>query len=832
MIGQTISHYHILDKIGSGGMGEVYKAEDTKLKRRVALKFLPIQMTADKEARSRFEREAQAAAALNHPNIVTVHEIGEHEGQVFIAMEYVEGQTLKELITVNRTPSTVDQSPIAPHPLPLAQVLEIATQIAEGLAVAHAKGIVHRDIKPQNILVDKDGRVKILDFGLAKLKGISSLTKESSTLGTIHYMSPEQTMGKEVDHRTDIWSLGVVLYEMLTGKVPFKGDYEQAVVYAILNEEPGRLTSIRKDAPLEFDRILEKALAKEPDDRYQHADDMLVDLKHLKRDSRPDRQPVPSAPRRKTWRWPRWAIPVVAILFVAAAAALFFVSREKPKPDVSKQTTDIRPVQPAWTHSIAFVSREKPKPDVSKQTTDIRPVQPAWTHSIAVLPFKNLSDSKEDEYFSDGITDDIIAQLSKIGDLKVISRTSVMTYKNTAKNIRDIGKELDVWTVLEGSVRRAKNQVRIVAQLIDARNEGHLWADTYDKELIEVFAIQSDVAQKIAAALKAKLSPEEKERIENKQTENTEAYELFLKGRFYLNKRVTTDFQKAVAHFNQAIEKDPSYALAYAGLASAYAVMPYYGSGSKENYALALEAASKALEIDPTLAEAHTALGYVKENQFDLASAEIEYKRAIELNPSYPTAHHWYSTFLRRLGRFEEAITESRRAVELDPLSLIINVNLGHTLICMRQYDQAVIQCQKVIDLDPQFPWSYFFLGMVAELQGKFTEAINEYKKAALLSKIQLPGEIGRCYARAGRRKEALEALRELHEYAKQGLSVSFKIADVYYVLGDKDNAVAWLEKAIQEHDPQLSEIIRPVYEDLRSDPKCSKLLKKVGLIK
>jgi serine/threonine protein kinase/Flp pilus assembly protein TadD len=795
MIGKAISHYRIIEKIGQGGMGEIYLAEDARLERQVALKFLPRHLTEDREARTRFEREAKAAAALSHPNIVTVYEIGEHEGQVFIAMEYVEGQTLKDLIASCRPPSTVNR-------LPISQVFEISTQICSGLAAAHAKGIVHRDIKPQNILVDKDNHVKILDFGLAKLKGISSLTKESSTLGTVHYMSPEQTLGKEVDQRTDIWSLGVVLFEMLTGRLPFKGDYEQAVIYSILNEEPKRATEIRQDIPPDFDRILEKALAKEPTERYQQVDDLLVDLKHLKKEWRPDHKSTPAVLRRKPHQWLKWAIPGAGILFAVITVALFITVREKTKSGLS---------------SAAKVARTG---------------QAAWTHSIAVLPFKNLSDSKEDEYFSDGITDDIIAQLSKISDLKVISRTSVMQFKGTSKSITEIGRELDVGTVLEGSVRHAGNQVRIVAQLIDARNEGHIWADTYDKKMIQIFAVQSDVAQKIAAALQAKLSPAEKERIEKKQTDSTEAYQLFLKGRFHWNKSTPPDFQKAIAFFKQAIEKDPSYALAYAGLASVYIVLPDFGFSTKKYLLKAEEAAARALEIDPALAEVHTVMGYIKATRFDWTDAENEYRRAIELNPSYPTAHHWYSTMLCTQSRFDKALTEIRCAVALDPLSLIINVYLGKTLYGMRQYDQAVEQLQKSVELDPIFPWSYYFLGNVHESQGKLDKAIQEYQKTGhlVIDYVPILGDLGRAYARAGRREDALQMLRELQKYLKQGYAVCFAIADVYYGLGDRDRTFEWLEKSIQDHEKGIDELNRPIYDDLRSDPRYGELLKKVGL--
>ncbi len=800
MIGQAISHYRILEKLGEGGMGEVYKAEDTKLKRQVALKFLPRQMTADPEARERFAREAQAAAALNHPNIVTVHEIGKHEGQVFIAMEYVEGQTLKELISGSVGAIHESPLPITPHPLPITQVIEIATQIASGLAAAHEKGIVHRDIKPQNILVDKDNHVKILDFGLAKLKGVSSLTKESSTLGTVHYMSPEQTTGKEVDHRTDIWSLGVVLYEMLTGAPPFKGDYEQAVIYSILNEEPARVTAIQKNIPPEFDRILDKALAKEPEERYQHVDDLRVDLRHLKRDSRPERRTATTAPLRKIRRRRIWWILTPVVLLAALAAFLFLVPKHKP---------------------IAPPAEKSPETARSE-----------WVNSIAVLPFKNLSDSKEDEYFSDGVTEDIIAQLSKISSLKVISRTSIMRFKETSKSVPEIGRELNVGTVLEGSVRRAGDQVRIVAQLIDARDEGHLWAETYDHEMKQIFAVQSDVAQKIASALRARLSPVEKERIEKKQTENMEAYQLYLKGRFFMSKRTIADLRKAADCFNQAVEKDPRYTLAYAGLASAHALLPYYGASQQENHPRALAAGLKAQELDPDLAEVHSVLGYIREIRFEFTLAETEYLRAIELDPNYPTARHWYSTFLRRNGRLDEALAEARRALELDPLSLIIMTNLAQTLLTMRKYEQTVEQCRRIIDLDSDFPWSYLFLGMTAEMRGEYDAAIAEYEKAARLSGYALWGEIGRCHARAGRRAAAMNQLEQLLAYARQGNAVSVQTATLYYTLGQKEEAYRWLEKAVREKEQILSEIHRPVYDDIRSDPRFHGLLRKAGAIK
>jgi TolB-like protein/Tfp pilus assembly protein PilF len=641
-----------------------------------------------------------------------------------------------------------------------------------------------RNIWYWNILLSEEGKVKLTDFGLAKLRGTIHKTKTGSTLGTVSYMSPEQIRGEEVDQRTDLFSLGVVLYELLTSHLPFAGEYEAAVTYAILNDDPQKIRSLRAEVPAELEKIIERCLEKDKTKRYQQAEEIISELQVVQQKSSRTIQV-----EKKRARLPLYIVMAITLLALIALGYFFF----KPK------TT---PVQ------------EK---------------------SIAVLPFKNLSDSKQDEYFSDGITDDIIAQLSKISELKVISRTSVMQYKETSKNIRQIGQELDVGTVLEGSVRHVGNQVRIVAQLIDARNEGHLWADTYDKEMTQIFAVQSDVAQKIANALQAKLAPEELKRIEKKQTENTEAYELYLKGRFYWNKRTSADLQKAIVYFNQAVEKDPTYALAYAGLADSYVLLPDYLLPAREYFQKAREATAKALELDSSLAEVHTVLGNVKTSQFDWKDAEKEYKRAIELNPSYPTAHHWYSMLLSILGRPEEALAESRRALKLDPLSLIISLNFAINLYETKQYDQATDQCNKVIELDPNFPWSYYVLGLVAEVQGKFDEAIGKYQQARILSHNDptMLGEIGRSSARAGRRKAALMTLHELHEYSKQGYSVSFAIGQIYYGLGDKEKTFEWLEQSFQNKESAILDLKRnPIWDGIRSDPRFIALLKKMGLEK
>jgi TolB-like protein len=598
-------------------------------------------------------------------------------------------------------------------------------------------------------------------------------------------MSPEQARGEEVDQRSDIFSFGALMYEMITGRRPFKGEHEAAIMYSLMNETPEPLARYKTNVPDELQRVVDKALSKDRSERYQHIDEMTADLRRAQHGISGS---VTSTKKKSKVPW-----IVTAIVLVATIVGIYL-----------------------------FYPKSAPTTTISK--------------SIAVLPFKNMSDSKEDEYFSDGLTEDIITQLSKISGIeKVIARTSVMRYKETEKSIRDIGKELDVATVLEGSVRRAGNQIRIVAQLIDVQNEGHLWADTYDKEMTQVFAIQSDVAQQIATALEAKMSPAVKNSIEKKQTENTEAYQLYLKGRFYWNKRTVPDLQKSIEYFNQAIVKDQNYTLAYAGLANSYVILPAFGLSTEEYYQKAKEAATKALEFDSTLAEVHTVLALIKESHYDWTNAERIYKRAIELNPGYPTAHQWYGGLLNTLGRFDEAFTEASRAVELDPLSLIINYSLSRTLLYMRQYKQAIDQCNKGVELDPNFPWSYSVRGAAAEAQGKFDEAINDYQKARLLSHSDpsATGDIGGVYARTGRKDDALKVLRELTEYSKQGYLVSYYMAYVYYRLGDKERTFELLERSIHDYDASVMDMSsNPSWDDLRSDPRFVALLKKVGLRK
>jgi serine/threonine protein kinase/tetratricopeptide (TPR) repeat protein len=788
MIGQTISHYKILEKLGGGGMGVVYKAQDLKLDRPVALKFLPPELTRDPEAKQRFVHEAKAASALQHNNICVVYDIDENDdGQMFISMEYLQGETLKKMIERG--------------PLKIEDAVDVAIRVAQGLTKAHEHGIIHRDIKPANIMVTTDGGAKIVDFGLAKLSGRTMLTKTGSTLGTAAYMSPEQARGEAVDHRTDIWSLGVVLYEMLTGHLPFRGEHDAAMAYSIVNEPPTPINQYIPDISLAVTQVLRHALEKNPLERYHTVRELANDLGRMEKAS--DRMMRPPSEARKP---PQILLRLKRLnrkVFLAAVAVVALVA----------------------AGTLLFWPKSVPTPTPEE--------------SLAVLPFKNLSDSRDDEYFADGLTEDIITQLSKIRGLhKVIARTSVMQYKNSNKRIKDIGEELNVVSVLEGSVRREGSHVRIVAQLIDVQDENHLWAETYDMEMGKIFAIQSDVAHNIAAALRTRLQVQEEEGIDRTETQNTEAYELFLKGRFYWNKRTEADLRKAVSYFNQAIEKDPTYARAYVGLAYTYTTLPSYSDVQAEQVLQKAERAiTQASALDPSIAEIHIVQGIIRYvHYWDWPGAEIEFKKAISLIPNDPAVRNSYYNCLANLGRFDEAFGEITRAHELDPLSVIINCNLGELFYRMQQYDRAIVQLERTLELEPSSPFAHSLLSLVYEMQGLFEKAIAENQKAR-----KAGGEaswtlsnLGRVYAKMGRRTDAMKNLDELLEYSERGSSVDTYIADVYCSLGQGEKAFEWLEKAFRDRDDTLLYVnTEPHYfQGLRSDPRFVALMKKIGTAK
>ncbi len=663
MIGKIISHYKIIEEIGAGGMGIVYKAEDTKLKRTVALKFLPPELTRDEETKKRFIHEAQAASALQHTNICTIHDIDQtNDGQMFICMDYYEGETLKKKIEQG--------------PLRIEEALDISIQIARGLTKAHEQHIIHRDIKPANILLTKEGVAKIVDFGLAKLAGRTMLTKEGTTLGTIAYMSPEQTRGEEVDHRTDIWSLGVILYEMITGQSPFKGEYEQAVMYSIVNEQPEPPTAVRTGVPMELERIINKSLSKNPDERYQHADELITDLKKLKKDLESEKTFTPKAPildKEKLVQKPIliWRRPFPILILVIVVIILIFGLKWILKKDL-------------------VIPEEK---------------------SIAVLPFITITKAEEDQIFTDGIHDDILTQLAKIRDLKVIARTSVMQYKHTKKQIKEIGKELGVNSVLEGSVRRAGNRIRIVAQLIDAQTEEHLWAETYDRDYTDIFAIQSDVAQKIAIALKAALTPEEKSSIEKKPTENMEAYNYYLKGNHYwYNYSTKEGNEKAAWMYEKAVELDPGFVLAYAKLSVVNVTLslPEYRDITGTRARKAKAALDKAIELNPDLPEVHFAQGYYYRHIIDDKKRALdEYKIVLEEQPNNSDVLSEMGILFLGQGKWNKGFEYLKKSYELDPHGINQAIWVGGLYSLERKWSEAERFVNLNISDYPEHSWGY-----------------------------------------------------------------------------------------------------------------------------
>jgi non-specific serine/threonine protein kinase len=788
MVGTTISHYQILEKLGAGGMGVVYKAEDTKLKRHVAIKFLPADLSRNEEAKRRFVREAQAASALDHPNICTIYEIDETEdGRMFICMACYEGETLKRKIERG--------------PLDMNEALDIVVQAGGGLVRAHGHGIVHRDIKPANLFVTKEGQVKILDFGLAKLSWDATLSKTGTRRGTIAYMSPEQTRGEGVDHRTDVWSLGVVLYEMLTGVQPFKGDYEQAIVYSILNEQPELITDLRSDSPVELERIVEKAMAKSLSERYQQVSEMLADLRTLSKEQE---------------------------------------TRAAKEP----------------------LARSG-----------------AGRKSIAVLPFRNMVAGPENEWFSDGLTEDILTQLSKIDDLRVISRTSVMLYKDSKKNLREIGKELGVATILEGSVRRAGDRVRIGGQLIDARTDEHIWAETYDREMRDIFDIQSDVAQNIAVALRAKLSPKEKERIERKPTENLTAYDCYLKGREYYYRYSKENNEIAIGFFKKALNLDPDYALAHAGLADAYSQGVEKFGFTPTWVDRALELAERAILINPDCAEAHKALGLAYQTKGWLRKAVSAYQKAVELNPNYDPAVYNMGKALFDLGRYAEALrwikssislTPTwalayanvgniycnlceygkaelwlRKALELQPNLTLANAGFVYIYLVQSKYDQAMAHSRKVLSIDNNDPYA-LMCAADAQLFSHHFEKAEEYLQRAIeitsgelptMSVISTTTRLAHIYVnmeqkdKAGRMlSEGLERAHKRLEQDREGWHLSYEIAAINALQGRTREACKWLQNAVAAgwRDSGLG-ASEPAFESLHGDEEFKQIMREIS---
>jgi len=782
--------YQVIEELGRGGMGRVYKVFDTAIKEKIALKLIRPEVASDKDTIERFSNELRLARRIGHRNVCRMFDIGEAEGARFITMEYVHGEDLKGMIRMSGS-------------LSLGMLLSVGKQVADGLSEAHGLGVVHRDLKPQNIMIDRNGNAKIMDFGIARSVREKGITGPSVMVGTPEYMSPEQAEAKEVDQRTDIYSLGVILYEMATSRVPFEGETALAIAMKHKGEAPKNPKQLNPSLPDDLAGVILKCLEKDKAKRYQSAGDVRAELDRIEKGLPtaerfvPERKPITSRQITVTLKLKKLLIPLAVALAVIVLGLI------------------------GWRliiHKKGAISL-------------------ARVRSMAVMPFEDLSPQKDQGYLCEGLADELITRLMGVAGLRIPGRSSSFLLRG--KGSREIGEKLVVDAVLDGTLLRADRKIFINLQVIDSRTGYGLWSGKFDGGEKELSRLRDEIALKILDALKIELLGETRTRVVKNYTANPEAYSLYLQGRYFWNKRAAEDVKMAIDYFNRAIALDPDFALAYAGLADSYLVLSQHGEAQWGDATLkGKEAALKALALDGSLAEAHVSLANVYLGERDYAAAESGFKRALELDPNYPTGHHWYANLLSSMGRMDESLAEMKRALELDPLSLIIHTALTWLHLDRREYDQALGQALRAVELDPNFIYSRQMLGMCLKLKGMLKEATAELEKAREFfgSSPEGLGQLGMAYALSGETAKAQEVLSVLEGSLLKGCPVNVEIASVHLGLGEKEKALEWLDKASQSEN-EITYLLdghpfkmEPRWDSLRPDPRFKRLMKKLRL--